>query len=866
MDYILQNINKKINFYTATKKSRELTEYYRVKVEYCLFLALGYLWNENINNIDSDTKSYVFEKIQNPSIGTVIDVSRRLDIQKELFLNKKFNNTINSYPTIRNDRVGHGYTFQDSEESYVRSISSLANSLTDAAPLFRQQHDIIVVLDQDETKYTGINYKADGVNYKPWACPKQIASFQVGSFYLFSDQKFYYRISPFIYGTSEEEFFIFRNITEILSGRVQYNQIFRTVNIMLDWSELSNVSIETTNFRRKSINGTIISVLNKNYKKYIEVGTMKKKITNFLLKDRASVCATIWGHGGVGKTATVQSICEDLANGSTKRFDYIVFTSAKDRFYNYFTGNIQEIEENTETYEAFIRHINCVICNQDTPDESLIITNQSKTLLVVDDFETFPSEEKKKIEDFIRKLDINRHKVLVTTRANLIIGDEFQTNELDLDETRAFLIEILRSEFTNDHVQNLEADLGTNDRHKLVHEITNGRPLFVYQFAYIWMQSGTIESALARNIKQEKSAIDFLYGRIYDYLSPLAKDIFVIMGQIVTDSDLTNLIEKVRYILNQENNDRFNDGIRELEKLRIIEVVESKFFRVYSKEILQTMSLYFDNRNDTFRRNTISRIPHVTKDRKLDNDQALLLNANTARVSRTEQEVISLYRGIINRSNSAFKIRLQAITNLADYLFNSRGKKDEAVKLLKDHEHLFNEEHAFSRLYATYSWATGRKEESIQILSEYCARKPMQYQEDRNIRFELTGLLITYRSLDAIQRKEELKEKRRFEEITLGEYDEENLKIKNLLFDICHQHGTYFFRALRQMEDIQRLTSGARQNIVSALYQYANVNIRLNRYGEAIEICEFAIVHFPTHFADQFRSKIDFCRRKMTYR
>jgi hypothetical protein len=120
---------------------------------------------------------------------------------------------------------------------------------------------------------------------------------------------------------------------------------------------------------------------------------------------------------------------------------------------------------------------------------------------------------------------------------------------------RSFLVEILRSEFNSFHAGQLESELIVNDRYKMVHNITSGRPLFVYQFAYIWMQSGTIDSALARDIKQEKQAIDFLYGRIYDYLSTISKDIFVAIGQIVADDDLTNLIDKVRYILNLEEND-----------------------------------------------------------------------------------------------------------------------------------------------------------------------------------------------------------------------------------------------------------------------------------------------------------------------
>ena len=68
-------------------------------------------------------------------------------------------------------------------------------------------------------------------------------------------------------------------------------------------------------------------------------------------------------------------------------------------------------------------------------------------LLIIDDYETFPSQEKTSIETFIKQLDINRQKASITTRSNLIIGIEFQTNELDEDGTCHFLLEVLKNEF-----------------------------------------------------------------------------------------------------------------------------------------------------------------------------------------------------------------------------------------------------------------------------------------------------------------------------------------------------------------------------------------------------------------------------------
>lgn len=502
MDYIFHLLNRKLNYYQTLGKDRDTAEYYRVKVEYAFILIMAYLWNQNLSSLDGDEKEYIFSKINMPSIGSIVDVARKLDINKVVFNSKKINEAINSYPKLRNERLGHGFVFEDGLEDYLKALRTVWQSIYESTSLLRDSFDIVLVTDDTNGTYKGISFKPDGINFVPWACPSQVFHFDVGGVYLFDANSKYLRISPFVHATVDEEFYIFKNIEENLTGKVRYNQLVRTGNISIEWEELSNVSLENSAFRRKSVNGTIISTINKNYKRYIEIGILKKKVVNFLLRDKASVCATIWGHGGVGKTATVQSICEDLANAPNKRFDYIVFASAKDRYYNYYTGDIETIEGNIDSFDGLIRSINRVIYGNESSDSSLIVKNENRILVVIDDYETFPADEKQKIEDFIRSLDINHHKVLITTRANLIVGDEFQTNELDTEETKSFLLEILRSEFEDYDISTYEDDLLADDKYKLVHEITSGRPLFVYQFAYIWVQVGKIQEALKRKIKQ----------------------------------------------------------------------------------------------------------------------------------------------------------------------------------------------------------------------------------------------------------------------------------------------------------------------------------------------------------------------------
>ena len=162
---------------------------------------------------------------------------------------------------------------------------------------------------------------------------------------------------------------------------------------------------------------------------------------------------------------------------------------------------------------------------------------------------------------------------------------------------------------------------------------------------------------MRRDLKTSPDAIEFLYGRMFSYLTKDAQRLFVAISQLVTEDDLTNLVEKLRYIANMENDEaKFLRALEELKKLRLVELYESDFFRVYSQEIFQIMQRYFDQAEKQFRSGVISRIKQVTRDKKLDNERALLENANSARYARSEEETISLYRQILNRTSSPYGI------------------------------------------------------------------------------------------------------------------------------------------------------------------------------------------------------------------
>ena len=854
MEYIRQQLDRKITFLTAAGKEPDLKIYQQARLEYVLMYTLGYLWNKNLNMLDGDEKEYVFNKVFRPSIGDIIDISKRLDIEKQIFGDKKVLNGVEKYPKFRNEKIGHGYTFEDGNTDFIKTIEEIYRGITASkSEIFSNEVDLVVVHRLNGEVYQGVRFMPDGANYLPWSCPKQTHEFQIGGLYGCLKNYTYFRLSPFIEIKDENEFYVFCSVQERLIGLVKYNQIFKSNQFYKEWSEFCNFSIEADNLRRVTSNKTIINIYKNNYKKYIPIDA-KKKVLKFLKDDKSSVCATVWGHGGVGKTATIQSVCEDLSNNEYKYFDYIIFLTAKDRFYNYYTGSISELTEKVDSLEAIVQNVNNILFGSPSNEISGIVNYQGKLLLIIDDFETFQTEEKEKIGAFIRLLNINHHKVVITTRADVRIGEEFQTNELSEQETFKFLLEVINIELPELNLPQLEKELTENDNYKIVYQITSGRPLFIFQFALIYGAKRSIKEALATDILHSKYAIEFLYGRIYDYLSRNAQNLFVIISQLVTKNDLSNLLDKAKFILNLEHQENvFKNAVNELVRLRIIENKENNFFQVYSVEILQIMSDYFEKRDRDFKLECGDRLTIVGKDIKLDNEQALLVNANSGRLSKDEEDVVLSYRNIISRSTSPEEIKLQAILNLAAYLFNDRGKKEQTIKLFEDYLHIYNENGSFIKMYAVYSWATiEQRQKAVSILLDYLA-KTVGHKNDINL--ELLGLLTTCRSILTISQRDELKGRLLYKEISNSEFDNLKRKQTETFNNIFRQQGVTLFSLVKNI-DLENFSPGARANAITGLYQFVEVCIRLQKFDVAEDVCVHAFGNFPLNFHAQFKAKL----------
>lgn len=864
MNNTLSKLNQKIKFLEGTNQIEILKVHYQSKLEYCLIITLAYFWNKNWDSLSPDDKEYCITSILKPSIGSIVATARKLDLDKEVFGNKKEKDlykAIDKYPNIRNEKIGHGYSFEDNTEKINSVLIELIDSIEKSAFfIFNESHDLILVQGKVDSSYFGINFKPDGFNYAPWKCPENSCDFHLNSVYLLRGDNKYFKLSPFIELNDDGDPFLFSSVEEKLTGRTKYNQLLKTGISLRDKNEFGNLLISNDRFKRKTASGTIINNFEKNYKKFIDIG-IKGQIKQFLLKNKSSVFATIWGHGGVGKTATIQSLCEDLSNDTSKYFDYIIFISAKDRYYNYYQGAIHPIENNLDSFEGLVSYANQIICDNEKFDSSTIIDFKGQLLLIIDDFETFSKDENKAIVDFIKLLNINHHKVVLTTRsATFVTGEEIKTNELDIDETKKFLIEATQIEVPGYNISHLEKELSEGDNLNKIHEITSGRPLFIFQFVVLLGQKGSIEETLNYDIKSTKAAVNFLYDRIYDYLSQDAKNMFVAISLLVTEDDLTNLVEKLRFILNKEDKeDEFQSALNELIKLKIIELIDKDFFKVYSTEIYRLMKKYYENKGAEYEGNITNRFQLISNSKALDTEWALLENADSSRIVSSEEVIENKYRYILNREQCPDAVKVKAVVNFSSYLVIHKNKIEKAIKLYDDYHHQFDRNSEYVKHYSRYCWSEGSDEmrtKAIDILQHFFLTKP-KIETDNYI--EILGLLMVYSTVLAVREREELKDKLRYGDLTKKEYDKIYTAQKDRFKELFKYPGLRLYKLAKE-QNILEMKASPRHSCLEGLSHFVEICMRNVRIDLAKEVCHFVIDELPQNFQKPFifkLSKID---------
>jgi hypothetical protein len=199
MDYIRKQIDQRIDFLQSMGDQNALKQHFQSRFEYVLVYLLAYLWNKNLENLDYEDKEFVFRSIIKPTIGSMVAICRKLDVEKEVFKKSKLSQALDEYPAVRNEMLGHGFVYEDAPEKLLSVLQELYDHvLSSDLPVLKDNVDLVSVTALSNGTYKGILYKNDGSNYTPWSCPERAMNFEIGSLYATNALNSYFRLSPFI--------------------------------------------------------------------------------------------------------------------------------------------------------------------------------------------------------------------------------------------------------------------------------------------------------------------------------------------------------------------------------------------------------------------------------------------------------------------------------------------------------------------------------------------------------------------------------------------------------------------------------------------------------------------------------------------
>lgn len=851
MDFILKKLDNRIAI--SEEKTVEMQTLLRERIEYILYLMLGCLWNECIDNVEVEKRSKILINLYKMSIGEVVEAIRMLD-SKCKYLSKKDIKILDKYPSLRNEAMGHGYTHADNEIILEKELKSLYTDLK-KIEFIRKDYDIVYVESKINDKYVGIRFSNESGVPVRWSCHQTILddNWAENSVYLLDEKMNYYRITPFVTITEKgESIFVFQSLIDKLSGRIKMSQLFRSGTIEMRYEELIDMSFQSEG-RRISANGTIMNFFDMNHNKYIYV-SIEKKINDFLCKNRANVQATIWGHGGVGKTACIQNICLNKFNGLRCEFSYIVFLSAKDRMLDPKTGEIVEIK-NLRSYEEIIDSIISVVFDENSNNsieykEQRIFNITSKTLLVIDDYETFPDNEKEKIQEFINHLNIDYFKVVITTRnRRLSTGVEISSNEFKGEETKKFLQDIFANEYEQ-HLEEINQFLLDKDVMENIQEATSGRAIFLYQFANLYVQKGFKQEFL-KELKDSSNAQEFLYGKIYSYLGNMAKDTFVCISQITNEKDYIFKIRVLEYLLSESDSEDIAIAIEELSDQRVIERYDDEHYRVYSKELFGLMLKNYNERTISFKDKVKNKLQEIGgKDITGTVYEAMLNEANISRNLGNAKLTVEKYKHLLNDKKCEVRVKKKALMNLASYTAINLIDMDGAIRIFDEYYNSYNfiNDIDITKLYTQYLWSSDEngRQKACDILERYFGNKSHKKTAQKNL--ELFAIAVTYCISNILEKPETLLE---------GTYMHNAQRIFN-------EYGKELYDFIIEKQLIEFRPS-VKHNISLGLIQTAKLAIVLS--GKEIGRLEYVnhiLEYGEKQFNDLFRKQLNKIRSEIS--
>lgn len=728
MDYIINLLNNDLEI--SEENSVDQSTLLKERVEYYLIMAMGYLYNKNVTQVSTEVMKEVNDNLLNLTFGKVISNIRKLDIEHELWENKKKKyELLNGYTKIRNEYIGHGYIHEDAvgelKNAYIDYFSDMCSKLI----WFQKNKEYILVTGKDDNNYYGIRFNTQRKN--TWICNRKVLE-KLGDVvekdvFLMIDGV-YYKISPFVLIENKGmDIYLFSSLSDKRTGEVKLCRLLVSAKPKKLVVPLFICDYVEDGIYKKSSSGTIMNKFDLNYKKYMET-PVEQDIFEYLENNTSNVQATLWGHGGVGKTAAVQYVCDSIFHGyvtEKNRFKYVIFTTAKDRKFDPRSGEIIKLE-NLRTYADIIQQIMMLIFEEKVEDnpksiiecEERIAQIEDKFLLVVDDFETYSDTDKQSIQEFINRLNINYHRVIITTRnKKLANGIPIQTSEFNEDDTINFFNNIVSDEFPQ-YINKANEIILLKDNCIAIHKATEGRAISIHHFVNLLVQRG-FSNDLLKELHASENMSRFLYDRIYDLLSDEAKKVFCCIALLVNKESLIFSIKTVEFIVDKIIGEQsLDDLLDELVDQKVVEKTGTEFlYRVYASNIYAEMKLRYDKLDNEIKKVIDEKKKQLGGSFEIRSiGSALLATARKVKVTGTYEEIREKYLFAIKNKNVDSENKKEAIIEYLEFVAtNGKDSKD----ILENKKNIFLKgDKEIEEMYVKALWNIDQKgkDEAIAVL------------------------------------------------------------------------------------------------------------------------------------------------------
>lgn len=616
MDYIQHKLYKLIE---KTKKRQEgkystIVGYYNVLIQYQLYLMFACVWDKREEDLSLPERLEYLSTMKRATLGTILNVIVELDSHGKpiLGVDKKFRDQVMEFIKPRNTETAHGILIPGVQEDSYKELAEKYENIHKSIKAMNipiLSEDCKIYYMPENGSYQVTVFGNDDYDYQN--LNKQIVKaldLQPGELHYYCNEVCY-RISPFLIlreiKNSEDPYEIYcYQVYNLKNGKFEYKRYSE----LKDNSSYSKICKDYfLSFQKEfshtisKANGVICNKFENNYDYFIStppIDSYEQKVWQFVKSSKSNACLTIRGGGGIGKTALVQYVCTKniFEPFNIGEIQYVIFCSAKDREFKQssgLAGHIRAIQDESivRCYEDIIRTIAWVIdfetelkTEGDIKAVENAFVNTSGILLIVDDFETLSEEDKKKVVTLSSRLDVTKHKMIITTRSQYMVGEEYYISGLDRAQTISFMKERFKQGCTETQCKDFENFVQDKDTKKKIFELTKGLPMLAIQLGNMLVLNGFNERTLVK--RDDEEIEDFLLGRLYSYFgTTTSKILFLIAASFfqygndeVAHTDLRTMYALLCERLNIANID-YEQDLSELKKLNIV-MVETDFIRI----------------------------------------------------------------------------------------------------------------------------------------------------------------------------------------------------------------------------------------------------------------------------------------------